>query len=328
MLRRGPFNPPVSDDKGTSLSDVGEFGVIERLQRILGTAAVPVGIGDDAAVLDVGGPDYLLATVDMQVEGVHFLPSADARAVGQRALAVNLSDIASMGGLPTYALVSIAAQKELKVSYLEDLYQAMAECAAQYSMSIVGGNLSGTSGPLAIDVTLLGSVPRDEVVLRRGARPGDALFVSGFLGAAAAGRRVPPLPPPEPRVRLGRLIARNHLASAMLDISDGLAGDIHHLTAASGVGAVIEEHRLPIAAAAVEAARLDGLPPSHPALFGGEDYELLLAAHPDSVEALESLSAGVPLTRVGRIVPRAEGVTLHDLSGARVSLPPAGWQHF
>jgi thiamine-monophosphate kinase len=165
-----------------SIGALGEFGLIERIRNLIGPTTAVVGIGDDAAVLDVGSPDYLLATADMLVQGVHFGDDADPETLGRHALAVNLSDIAAMGGTPTFALTSLALPNSTTQGFAEGLYLGLRAEARRFDVAIVGGNISSTEGPVVIDVTLLGVVPRDELLLREGAQPGDALVVSGVLG--------------------------------------------------------------------------------------------------------------------------------------------------
>ncbi len=231
------------------LKDLDEFALIDRLADILGDAHpdMVVGIGDDVAVLDAGGPDLLLATVDAQVAGVHYLPDQiPPRALGRRLLAVNLSDIAAMGGEPRFALVSLALPEDTEVAWLEAVYRGLREEAERWAVAVVGGNVARTAGAAVLDLCLLGQVARERLLRRAGARPGDRLFVTGHLGQAAAGLRLllgqAPDPgaearrhllgrlfTPTPRLREAAVIAGSGQATAMIDLSDGLAQDVGHL---------------------------------------------------------------------------------------------------
>ncbi len=319
--------------------------MIDRLAGEIADSAAVVGIGDDAAVLDLGCPYYALATVDMMVEGVHFeRTEIDPFVIGRRALAINVSDIAAMGGEPTYALVSLALPPNCPTAFVDRLYEGLGHEAGLTGTGIVGGNVTSTGGPICIDVTVLGRVPRDEVVLRSGAQPGDILAVTGSLGGASARRlagsrgtksdpamvaRADELPSvPACRVTPARRLAAAHIPRAMLDLSDGLAGDIRHFCRASGVGVVIYQDRLPIAPQTRTVADALGLAPVSLALSGGEDYELLMALPPQDLPAAKAAMGDVPLTVIGEVVAAEEGVTLVTESGERAELPPGGWSHF
>jgi thiamine-monophosphate kinase len=326
-----------------SISSVGESGLVERIAGIVGTSSAVVGIGDDAAVIDRPGDSYLLATVDALVENVHFRTNfTSAAQLGRRAIEINASDIAAMGGTPEHALVSLALPPRLEISFVDELYEGLSAAARSRDIQIVGGNLARTGGPITVDVTLLGSVPKFDLVTRRGARSGDVLAVTGTLGDAAASRLAVDagLHPDEPelqtwmddhavpraRVREGQALARSHLAHAMIDLSDGLSSDLSHLCGASGVGAVIEDSRLPISRGVRWAARKLRLGTTELALSGGEDYELLVAiAEADLAMARE---LGVSLTPVGRAVSAADGVTLRSRDGSSREPSARGWAHF
>jgi thiamine-monophosphate kinase len=327
--------------------DIGEFGLIERLATLAGRGGgVVLGIGDDTAVLDTGGPRLLLATIDIQVEGRHFRRDRiDARRLGQRTAAVNLSDIGAMGGVPRWALVSLALPPDLEVAWVEDLYRGLTAELDRFGVVVVGGNLSG-GAPIVVDLALLGEVERGRVLRRDGARPGDLILVTGTLGASAAGRfaldagldpadpHVAPLVEahltPAPRLREGQAAAATGRVTAAIDLSDGLSSDLGHLCDASGVGAVVEAERLPLRAETrVVAARL-GLDPVGLALAGGEDYELLLTAPPQALPELAAAvgaATGVALTAIGAITPAAEGRWLVR-DGRRLPLAASGWNHF
>jgi thiamine-monophosphate kinase len=327
------------------LGALGESGLIERLRRLVPTTGpgVVLGIGDDAAVLGFPGP--VIATCDIQVEGVHFtwdlLRPED---LGWRALAVNLSDIAAMGGTPRYALISLALPASTPLLTVDRLYEGIAEIARAYAVVVVGGNLSTTSGPLMIDIMLLGDAHR--VLTRAGARPGDGVWVTGMVGKATAGRCLlehPEISSPErealvsayrrpiPRVEAGRVLGGMAPLRAMIDTSDGTASDLLHLVEASGVGVRVDEDRLPVPPGLVPAARAAGVTePAEWALYGGEDYELLFTAASAFDADAPGLAGrlGVALTRIGEILPEQEGRWIRRPDGARRPLAAQGWDHF
>ncbi len=330
------------------IDELGEFGLIDRIARLTGAApdGTVAGIGDDTAVLDIGGPRLLLATIDIQVEGRHFLRGrTDPHDLGRRTAAINLSDIGAMGGAPRWALVSLALPPKLEVAWVESLYRGLAEELGRFGAAVVGGNLSGGEG-IVIDLALLGEAEREQVLYRSGARPGDVILVTGHLGCSAAGRLaldagLDPADPavarvvaahrlPWPRVRAGQAIAATGYATAMLDLSDGLASDLGHVCDASGAGALVDASLLPIDAETRRVADRLGADPVWLAVAGGEDYELLCTAPPDTVEHLRAAvkrAEDLPLTAIGRITPAAEGRRLL-VDGRATPLNAAGWDHF
>lgn len=313
-----------------TLGDLGEFGFIERVRRIVGDPGVELGIGDDAAIVRIGGARVVLTT-DALVEDVHFRRGWETpRRLGRRAFAVNASDVAAMGGTPRASLIAIAAPATEPARDLLELHRGFAEAAREHGAPLVGGNVSG--GPvLMISVTLVGEAPR-RPLRRDGARPGDLLFVGGPLGgnalarerrlAARSGARRPPLPMPTPRVALGRVLSERGLSRAAIDVSDGLVQDLGHVCAASGVGAEIDLAAIPLAPALRRLPREAALAL---ALHGGEDYELLFTAAEAKRAAIESL-ATAPIA-IGRIVA-GSGVVLVDAGGRRTPAPAAGFDHF
>jgi thiamine-monophosphate kinase len=319
-----------------------------------------VGIGDDVAVLHPprsprlrgeagGGERLLLATCDIQLEGAHFLRDRiTPYQLGRKALAINLSDIASMGGTPTYALISLGLPPETEVTSVDELYAGLRAEAERASVAIVGGNMSRSPLGLVVDIFLLGEVAPEHLMLRSGARFGDAVLVTGTLGDAAAGLALlldETLQPdeayaarvkaafltPTPRLAEGQAIARTGLATAMIDLSDGLASDVGHICERSDVGVRIWAERLPISPAARAVAALAGRDPLERALAGGEDYELCFTALPEAVETLRSAVAearGTPITIVGEIIPADEGRVLAQDDGRTLPLEAVGWDHF
>lgn len=329
------------------IRDIGEFRLIDRIAGIVGPPGrgVLIGIGDDTALLEPTEDRLLLATCDVQVEGVHFLREViTPRQLGRRALAINLSDIASMGGIPRWAILSLVLPPDLPVSWVEEFYTSLREEGDQFEVTVVGGNLSRSPGPLVVDLTLLGEVEPELVVERRGASPGDLLIVTGELGLAGAGllvlqeRRpveggeelVRAFLTPRPRVQEGRIIATSRLATAMIDLSDGLASDLHRLCEASQVGARIEAARLPVPEPVRRVAQEKGLDPLELVLFGGEDYELLIAASPEVAPSLVRTleDAGVSARVIGEVRPQKEGITLVSPDGTVRPLLSGGWDHF
>jgi thiamine-monophosphate kinase len=326
------------------VSDLGEFGLIERLRAAL-PAAMPdrliVGIGDDAAVWR-NGDVYTIATTDTMVAGVHFLPGAVAwRDVGWKALAANVSDIAAMGGVPAFALVTLCLPPETPVDAVDALYAGLRECAEAHGVAIAGGDIVSSS-VFAITIALTGDAAIDAngepLLLRRGAaRPGDILAVTGALGGSAGGLRalvagaaatdatrrlIARHMRPQPRLDAGRAAIAAGIRCA-IDVSDGLAQDLGHICEASRVPAELRLDRIPLDNDLAAAYPGDAVTM---AVTGGEDYELLLVGAEDAI-ARASAALSAPLTVVGRIVTGPPRVRLLDASGAEVTLPASGWDH-
>lgn len=332
---------------------IGEFGLIARLTTGLETRPdVVLGVGDDAALLDVGPDMLLVATCDAQVEGQHFLSSiATPQEIGHKTLAVNASDIAAMGAEPLWALISLLLPADTSVHRLDGIYDGIHSLGRRLGIAIVGGNVSGTDGPLTLDMTLLGRVARGRACRRSGGKPGDMLVVTGTLGAAAAGllafttardanlfEHVAPdvverartaLAAPMPRVAEGRALAATGVVSAMVDVSDGLTADLGHLCVASGVGAMIDAEALPIDAATAAVGEAYGRDPLDLALSGGEAYELLFSAPPAALNiALDAIhSVGGSASVIGRLTEACEGMRLRSEDGTLRALEPQGWDH-
>jgi thiamine-monophosphate kinase len=293
------------------LCDLGEFGFIGRLSRLVTSRDdVEVGIGDDCAVVRVGGRRLLLTT-DALVEGVHFRRSWDRPAgLGRRAFAVNASDVAAMGGRPRYALLSLAAPKTASSNDLTAMARGFVNAASADGCILVGGNLAAAS-QWVVSVTLVGE-PCGEPLLRSGARVGDLVYVSGTLGGAAYAREILlgrragdqaatlPFRRPTARLRLGAALARGRAASAAIDVSDGLLQDLQHVCEASGVGAIVDASRLPCARSL---RRLTPRKRLEHALAGGEDYELVFTVPRAEAARLRRVCAGTPIACIGAIVP-------------------------
>jgi thiamine-monophosphate kinase len=326
----------------------GEPALIEALARIFGAAPpeVVLGIGDDCAALDLGGPDYLLWTVDTLVEGVHFdLGYTTLRQLGRKSLAVNLSDVAAMGGTPRYTLLSLGWPKGRDPAGALELAEGLAELGREYGVAVIGGDSVASGDGAAITITVLGTVPKGEMLRRAGARGGDRIFVTGPLGEAAAGLEVlkrrltlepalkeplgQALLDPRPQLRAGRLLASQRLASAMIDLSDGVATDLYHVCRASGVGARLAGAAIPVSPQVRAVARILNQDPLDLALKGGEDYQLLFTSPPELAETLESAfrQAGLPAPlSLGVIIP-GDSVLLQTPEGGR-DISGAGFNHF
>ena len=314
-----------------------EFDLIGRFF----TRAAPqtaLGVGDDAALLRPSAGMELAVSCDMLVAGRHFLPDADPRQLGWKTLAVNLSDMAAMGAQPHWALLSIALPQADEL-WLSGFSQGFFECAESFNVDLVGGDT--TRGPLAMSVTILGEVPLGKALRRDGACNGDHIWVSGRLGDAALalsalqGRVelddaelhgcLPALHKPQPRVALG--LALRGIASAAIDISDGLYGDLGHILERSGVGAELHLAELPCSAALGAHMGEDvGL---HCLLAGGDDYEVCFTASPGFEPDISTLgsSLGLPLTRIGQIV-EGSGIRLLDEQGQPMVFEGGGFDHF
>jgi thiamine-monophosphate kinase len=339
------------------VKDIGEFGLIRRIANALPTAPpdVVVGIGDDVAVLRTSRADYLLATCDVQVENVHFVrKAATAYQLGRKVMAVNISDIAAVGGIPAWSLVSLVIPEKTSLSFVDELYRGMADQMREAGASIVGGNISNAHMDIMIDVFLLGNVKPEHLVLRQGAQHGDAILVTGSLGDSKAGLELILHPDlvvsdsarehllsrhltPEPRLQQGQILARSGRLHCMADVSDGLMSDLRHICRASRVGAELWEKDLPISDACKEAASNSNQKASSWALAGGEDYELLFTAAPDDAERIQELlekEGGGPCRVIGKIVSKGQGIVVLGSDGGRTSfsldfaLDKGGWDHF
>jgi thiamine-monophosphate kinase len=298
---------------------------------------VDVGPGDDAAVIRPVRGAFEVLTADALVDGIHFdLRFVPPDAVGHRALAVNLSDLAAMGAEPRAALLSLLLPDDLDVGTLDGIVDGMLALASRYRIALVGGNITRTTGPLAIDVTATGSVRPRRVLTRAGARPGDDVYVTGRIGSAAAGLAVLKAGDvasgfsrtastdacverylrPDPRVRMGMLLGRNRAASSCIDLSDGLADAVRQVAEASGVGLTIDTASVPI----------DG--ELEHAMTAGDDYELLFTSRPSQRGRLRNVrrqAGDLPITKIG-VVTKGTAVLLRDDQGTREM--PRGYEHW
>lgn len=316
----------------------------ERIERYLAPLASELqgarGLKDDAAILSPTPGMDLVVTVDALVEDVHFLPSDPPSDIARKALRVNLSDLAAKGAVPNAYLLTLALPERADDHWLADFCAGLAEDQARFGTHLAGGDSVSTAGPLTISITALGEVPAGTAPDRSGARPGDDIYVSGTIGdgylglLAATGRLfgehsdylIGRYRLPRPRLDLGRAIAPH--VTAMMDVSDGLIGDLNHIAAASGVGAIVRGPALPLSAAAVDWL-VDGPDGLSDLVCGGDDYELLATAPPDARKRLSELAAavGVRLSRIGSVGADAGSVSLVDAAGEPVPIPVPGYRH-
>jgi thiamine-monophosphate kinase len=328
-----------------TVGDLTEPELIARIARRLPPSPdwMPVGIGDDAAVVGPERNRLEALTVDALVEGVHFDRAfTPPEAIGHRALAVNLSDLAAMGAAPRLALLSLAMPPGWPVDEFDRMIGGFVALAARHRLHLAGGNLTRSPGPLVVNVTLTGTIKPRRVLRRVGAKAGDALFVTGSLGAATAGlQMLGDSPPPddlaanpciqrylfpEPRVRCGLLLGRNRAATSCIDLSDGLADGVRRIAEANGIGIVVDGASLPVEPAAREWFERGGADALKSAVLGGDDYELLFTARPRALGRVTAVCrGGGPVTRIGvctterRVVLRADG--------SDWPIPP-GYSHF
>ena len=326
--------------------DIGEFELIQRIQRLIPSqkGLVPLEIGDDAAAIHCDPEQLILSTVDSQVEGVHFeWPYTSPEKLGWKLAAINISDIAAMGGTPLYALVNLALPPQMPVATVEAFYTGLAEALRSFSATIVGGNLSASKHFMA-DLTLLGQVPPNHLKTRSAARPGDLICVTGSLGKGNAGfilakntridfaeknRLLSYWQTPIPRLMAGKILGSLQEVHAIIDISDGLAGDLTHLCEASVVGAIISEKSLPIEPAVKALAKNLNQSVLQWALYGGEDYELLFAIPAkDFANIKQKLEPVIPVTVIGHITEVDQGLRIEKSNGKTVPIEAKAWDHF
>lgn len=333
------------------LSTLGEFGLIEKIRKIsaLKSSRAAVGIGDDAAALKLSPHSTLLATTDMLIEGVHFdLSYTDFHSLGWKSAAVNISDVAAMGGVPRFALTSLAIPPDASVEGIAEFYRGFKALSKKYDVELVGGDTCSSRKGFIVSVTVLGEVEKSMTVTRSGARTGDRIFVTGTLGDSAAGlellkkraqgakssirnaksaiaKLVKKHLKPVPRVEWGRKLALSGIASAMIDVSDGLSSDLGHICDQSGVGAEIHGDSIPLSNAIRSARDFLRRPLIDYALSGGEDYELLFTAPPDKLKKL--LSLGIKVSEIGRIT-QVRHMHLANRTGGKTLLKMSGFDHF
>ena len=309
---------------------MNELELIQRLTKNLpGNASVVAGAGDDCAVLDLGFTDeQLLFKTDAVVEGIHFTKNTEPEKVGHKALARCLSDVAAMGGKPTAALVTLALPPGYDPAYVERIYDGIRALAERWGVAIAGGETTTNPGQILISMALVGLVPKNRVLLRSGSKAGDALFVTGELGGSLASRHLEF----EPRLAEGQWLAEHFPIHAMIDISDGLAGDLRHLMQASHLGAEILARAIPVSRAAKLQARAESSakPPLLAALTDGEDFELLFTLPANQavglMDAWKKKFPNLKLSCIGKMTSEA-GLKIRDKEGVR-QLNLKGYTHF
>lgn len=331
------------------LKKLGEFGFIRRIRNgcVVRPAGVIQAIGDDAAAFKIPGNGATLVTTDLMVEGVHFLREAvTGEQLGHKAMAVNLSDIAAMGGTPREAFVSLALPEGVSLDFMDGFYSGMTRLARQFQVNVLGGDTTRSLRDMVVNVAVVGIAAEGRILLRHNARPGDQILVTGVLGDSAAGfhlirNRIPAEAralktlvrahlTPVPHVAEGRFLARQAGVRAAIDVSDGFASDLMHILEQSGVGACIEARYLPISGALLAFCSRFHRKALDFALNGGEDYVLLVTAARESTDRLvEAFQKRFdrPLYRVGEVVHES-GITLIGADGVAERLYPSGWDHF
>ena len=331
----------------------GEFEFIRALRERAPVSSSVTGIGDDAAVFQLGPGKEAVITTDLLVEDIDFRRTTiTPYLLGHKALAVSLSDIAAMGARPRWSLTSFGITSDLwQTDFTNDFYNGLFELANRYGVQLIGGDTSRSEDKIVIDSIVIGECAASHAVKRTGAKPGDQIFVTGSLGGAAAGLRLVERGAhlaeqkvdhedsqkfdhillrqlrPEPRVGWGIILGEERLATSMIDVSDGLSSDLNHLCEASETGALIDSSLLPIDRQVIEICGRRALDPLQLALHGGEDFELLFTVRPGDVARLPRRVDGTQITRIGEIRNHDEGVRISE--GARIwELNPGGWKHF
>lgn len=315
----------------TSIKDYGgEFALIDLISRKPKDRSIVVGMGDDTTVVGYNKKYFLLWTTDMLVEGDHFnLKWSTPRQIGRKAMEINVSDIAAMGGLPKYALTSISLPYDTQVEFVDELYRGMRDVCRRYGFEIVGGNTThGTR--IVIDVSILGLVEKNRLRLRSDAKVGDLICVTGDLGKSTAGLEtlkaglngnVKDHLEPKCRLKEARVVSK--YANAMIDVSDGLASEVNHICEMSKVGAEVTKERIPVSKNTFKLAKKLEKDAYDFALHGGEDFELVFTI---PKKKLEKIKIKCPITIVGRIANKRQGVKLVD-RGKKIPLM-GGYDHF
>jgi len=344
----------MSENQRTELSNLGEFGLIDKLtgrftNKVISTVK---GVGDDAAVIERNETQYTLISTDMLVEGVHFnLMYMPFKHLGYKAVMVNLSDIAAMNGIPEQITVSMAVSNRFPLEALEELYEGIRLACDGYGVDLIGGDTTSSTSGLVLSITAVGVVDKDKVVYRSGAKPNDLLVVTGDLGAAYMGLQVlerekevyktnPDIQPdldgfdyiigrqlrPEARKDVVEFLGElNVVPTSMIDVSDGLASEVLHICKASNTGAMVYNAKLPIDSATSLAAIDFNLDPVTCVLNGGEDYELLFTV---SQADYDKIKGNPHMTVIGFITEPEQGTYLVDSNESLVPLKAQGWNHF
>ena len=337
------------------LSDSSEFQLIQAIRRqSTGPthASLLKGIGDDAAIIEPLQNEHLLVSTDLLIEGIHFdLKLTSFHNVGYRATLANLSDMAAMGGIPRYVLTSVAIPPHYSLKDIRAMYRGLLSCCRQFNLQLIGGDTSASLMGMFLGITILGTVEKSRGLPRCGARIGDQIFTTGTLGDSWAGLKLlqptgtktKPRPEkrisqflinrhlrPTPRIDIGRWLSTHRLATAAIDLSDGLSGDLAHLCRESGVGAMIDATKIPISPQCRSFAQNRNLDPISIALEGGEDYELLFTVpegHQNEMQRIED-HHGVRITFIGTIQPRKSGMRIKLANGSIRKIIVSSYDHF
>ncbi len=340
-----------SNNKLTPLSELGEFGLIDKLTSDIKikNSSTLVGIGDDAAVIKPEGDMLTLVSKDLLLEGIHFdMMYTPLKHLGYKAATVNFSDIVAMNGKPKQLLVGIGVGAKFSVEAIEEIYTGIKIACENYGVDFVGGDTTSSASGLIISATVIGEVEKDKVVYRKGASPDDLICVSGDLGGAYIGLLIlerekqafkanPDIQPelsehdyvlqrqlkPEARVGIVDILAKNNIIpTSMIDVSDGLASDVKHLCKASNTGCVLSEEKIPIDQETFDMSKEFNLVPSVSALNGGEDYELLFTIKQSDYEKIKSVEE---ITVIGYMVDAKEGERLITVDDVSIELEAQGW---
>ncbi len=328
------------------INELGEFGFIDRIKEgcLIRSEGIIKAIGDDCAVLKSPDGSAILLTTDMLVENVHFRCDLTTPfLLGRKSLAVNISDVAAMGGIPKEALVALGIPKESEIEFLDGFYDGIKSIAGEYDINLLGGDTVSSPKNLVISITLMGEAPEDEVLYRSGAAIGDVIFLTGTVGSSAAGLDIAAEKrrfdkedlllaahfEPVPHVKAGRIIAVSKIANSLIDVSDGVSSDLRHICEESGVGAIIEFDKVPLTEPFREYCEKFGLVLEKLALHGGEDYVLLGTVPEKSVGTLEETlkSQDCSFFPIGRIT-KDKGMRVHYDDGRIQEIDDSGFDHF
>ncbi len=339
----------IMEKNDLMIEDIGEFGFIRSIQDNchFNPSKLVKGIGDDCAVIGPYENKVFMITTDLLLEDVHFiLEKISPEHLGEKAVVVNLSDISAMGGKPRHIFVSLAIPKHISVDFLYSIYRGIKAICRKYDVNILGGDTCSSPERLFINVTVIGEAPEKEILYRNGARPGDAIYLTGNIGDAAAGllliREKASAPEhlasplikahnrPEPFLEVGRMVARSKLASSMIDLSDGLASDLQRICEESNVGAQLRQYTLPLSKELRAIAEMNGFDPYGLALSGGEDYSLLITVPKKNAMRFQDMfekAKRSQLFHVGEIT-KEEGIAIIRQDGKKVQLDVTGFDHF
>jgi len=298
------------------LKDLGEFNFIDRINKAIKVSGrVVKGIGDDAAVLKYTKDKYLLFTTDMLIEGRHFYKGADPELVGKKSLSCNISDIAAMGGVPKFAVVSMGIPGSLDLKYADALYKGIRKAAVRFKVDLVGGDTVGSKN-IVINIALIGEVEKENLALRSTARESDIIFVTGNIGGSIKGRHLDFIP----RLKEARFLVKNFKINSMIDVSDGLLADLRHILEKSDKGAVIHEKAVPVSKNAAD---------FNSAVRDGEDFELIFTLSARQVDRLEKIwPFKTKISRIGTINSARKGFILVKKSGKPAKITSVGFTHF